>query len=182
MQVRHGIAWPETAVGIGLLLLAAIAAYGTANIPSPPYARIGPAVVPWGITAGIAVLGALLAYQGMRGGWEREQDGGFDVRSLLWLLAGLAFNLTLIDGVNVSGSQVLPHLGFILSSTAMFVCTARAFGSTRPVRDVLIAFSLAAVAYLGFDRALDYKIGTGLVEGLLTSIIESLQTWRQSAT
>ena len=49
----------------------------------------------------------------------------------------------------------------------MFVCTARAFGSDQPIRDAAIGFALAVVAYVGFDRVLGYKIGSGIVEGLL---------------
>ena len=49
----------------------------------------------------------------------------------------------------------------------LFVCTARAFKSTQLLRDAAIGFALALVAYVGFDRVLGYKIGSGLIERLI---------------
>ena len=74
---------------------------------------------------------------------------------LLGMLLGLLLNITLIE-----------YAGFILSSTLLFLCTARAFGSEQPARDAAIGFALAFVAYVGFDRLLGYKIGSGLIESL----------------
>jgi putative tricarboxylic transport membrane protein len=71
-------------------------------------------------------------------------------------LLGLALNVALIERV-----------GFILASTALFACTARAFGSVRPVRDAAIGFLIALAAYAGFDRMLGYQIGSGLIESLI---------------
>ncbi len=57
--------------------------------------------------------------------------------------------------------------GFIIASTILFACTALAFGSRNVLRDASIGFALALVSYVGFDRVLGYKIGSGLIEGLL---------------
>jgi putative tricarboxylic transport membrane protein len=57
--------------------------------------------------------------------------------------------------------------GFILASATLFVCTARAFGSARPLRDAGIGFAVALIAYIGFDRLLGYQIGDGLIENLI---------------
>ncbi|MCA3600465.1 MAG: tripartite tricarboxylate transporter TctB family protein, partial [Methylobacterium sp.] len=56
--------------------------------------------------------------------------------------------------------------GFILSSTLLFACVARGFGSRKLLRDALIGFGLALISYVGFDRILGYKIGSGLIEKL----------------
>ena len=88
------------------------------------YARSGPTVIPWIATGMLAVLGVLLTVQGLRGGWEHERPGSLNASGLGWLLSGLALNVTLI-GV----------AGFIIASTLLFVCTARAFGSRRLLRD-----------------------------------------------
>jgi putative tricarboxylic transport membrane protein len=102
-------------------------------------------------------MGGFLAVDAFRGGWSHETDdfGEVDWPGGLWMLGGLAANVALIDIV-----------GFILSSTVLFVFTARAFGSGQIVRDAGIGFTLAFVAYIGFDRVLGYKIGTGLIERL----------------
>jgi putative tricarboxylic transport membrane protein len=156
-RIGSGPAWGDTGVGVAALALAAIIGWQTTLIPTNAvYAQVGPKVIPWMATAMLAVLGALLTLQGLRGGWERDQPGEFNVWALAWLLLGLVLNVTLI-GV----------AGFIIASTLLFVCTARAFGSRKVLRDAAIGFALALVSYVGFDRVLGYKIGSGLIEGLL---------------
>jgi putative tricarboxylic transport membrane protein len=158
----------DTAIGIGVLCLAAVVGWQTSIIPeNAAYARIGPRLFPWIATGMLAVMGALLTLQGLRGGWEHDEPGELDRGGLAWLFGGLVFNLLFIGGTTVAGTTLVPKLGFILSSSVLFVCTARAFGSQRPVRDALIGFVLALVAYVGFDRVLGYKIGSGLIEGLI---------------
>jgi putative tricarboxylic transport membrane protein len=132
-------------------------AWQTTLIPENAlYARVGPKVFPW-ISAGLlAVMGLLLTIAGLRGGWEHGEDGDTDWVSLGWLSAGLFLNVALIG-----------TLGFILTATILFTFTARAFGSTQPVRDAIYGFLVAFVCYVGFDRVLGYKIGTGLIESML---------------
>lgn len=160
-------ALPELCVGLFMLGFAAVVGFATAAIPQSAYAKVGPAVVPWAVTAGLALFGALLMLQAFRGGWEHEQGTALDLRSLAWLSVGLILNLILIDGFSVGETTVLPRAGFIIASTLMFLCTARAFGSDKPLRDGLIGFVLAVIAYVGFDRVLGYQIGSGLIERFL---------------
>lgn len=150
-----------------MLGFAAVVGFATAAIPQSAYAKIGPAVVPWAITAGLVFFGALLLLQAFRGGWEHESGTALDLRSLAWLSAGLILNLVLIDGVSLGGTTIIPRVGFIIASTLMFLCTARAFGSGKPLRDGAIGFALAIIAYIGFDRVLGYQIGSGLIERFL---------------
>jgi putative tricarboxylic transport membrane protein len=49
----------------------------------------------------------------------------------------------------------------------VFLFVALGFGSRNAPRDAAIGFALALVAYVGFDRVLGYKIGTGLIERLI---------------
>jgi putative tricarboxylic transport membrane protein len=152
----NGPAWGDTAVGVGVLALAAIVGWQTTQIPhNALYAQVGPTAIPWLAVGMLAVLGALLTWRGLRGGWEHEEHGAFDAWGLGWLLAGLVLNVVLIGTA-----------GFIIASTALFLCTALAFGSRNVPRDAGIGFALALVAYVGFDRLLGYKIGSGLIEGL----------------
>lgn len=149
-------AWDDVAIGASIALLAIVLGYQTALIPSSSYAKVGPAVFPWAATAMLALLGAALAVQGLLGGWPHEQEqGNFDWPSLAWLLLGLFLNVALIE-----------NLGFIIASTLLFACTARAFGSRKPLRDASIGFVIALVSYIGFDRVLGYQIGSGLIERL----------------
>jgi putative tricarboxylic transport membrane protein len=158
--VARSIRWPVVAIGAGTVLLAGVVAREVLNIPGDAvYARVGPQAIPWVVAAMLAVLGAALAIQGFLGGGADEAGdahGSIDRAGVLWLLAGLALNVALID-----------RAGFIIAATALFVCTARAFRSTAPVRDAAIGVALALVSYVGFDRVLGYKIGSGLIERLL---------------
>jgi putative tricarboxylic transport membrane protein len=154
---RSAIAWQDTLVGLGVLALAAIVAWQTTVIPENAiYARVGPKVFPWLAATMLAVMGAMLTIEGLRGGWEHEESDGTDWHSLGWLLLGLLLNVALISVI-----------GFIAAGTILFVCTARAFASARPLRDAAIGLALGVVAYVGFDRVLGYKIGSGLIERLL---------------
>lgn len=156
-EERSGIAWQDTAVGLGVLALAGVVAWQTSVIPENAiYAKVGPKVFPWISALLLAVMGATLTLEGLRGGWEHEHAAETDWRSLGWLGLGLFLNVVLIS-----------NIGFIIAGTILFVCTARAFGSEKPLRDAAIGLVLGVVAYVGFDRVLGYKIGSGLIEGLL---------------
>jgi hypothetical protein len=156
--MRSSGATGQILVATGVLVLAAVAGYQTLVIPvSPLYAKVGPTVFPWLVAGGLALLGLALLFQAWRGGWalEPEVQEAIDRPALGWVLAGLVLNVALIK-----------YLGFIIASTLLFCCVARAFGSRRLVRDSLIAIVFAAVTYFGFARVLGINIGGGLIEQL----------------
>jgi putative tricarboxylic transport membrane protein len=152
---------PQILIGAGVAALAVIVGVETTQIPvTPMYSRVGPAVFPYLVAGGLFILGLLLAFEAATGRWgETDADvetSPPDRRALAWLGLGLVLNVALID-----------VFGFIVASTLLFVCTARAFGSTRPARDAGIAVLLTLITYLGFDRLLGISIGAGIFEGLL---------------
>jgi putative tricarboxylic transport membrane protein len=61
--------------------------------------------------------------------------------------------------VNVS---LIGLLGFVVASTLLFACVARAFGSSRPGRDIAVGFAIAALTYYGFAGLLGINIGAGV--------------------
>lgn len=155
--------WGEAGIGLGTVVFAGIAAWQASGIASEGVgSSVGPNVVPWIVSGMLAVFGAALAIEALlsratpaRSG-EGDVNDSIDWRGAGWMSLGLLLNVGLIELV-----------GFILASTLLFVCTARGFGSIRLVRDAGIGFTLALIAYLGFDRLLGYKIGSGLIEALL---------------
>lgn len=156
---RSGPAPAETLIGLGLLALAALVLWQAAAIPTAAmYAKVGPRIFPYIAGGALALLGALLAVQGLRGGWqtEEERDVPVDWRALAYVAAGLLVNVVLI----------VPA-GFTIASVAMFVLVARGFGSHRPGRDAAVALGFALVAYFGFAKALGVNIGAGPLERLL---------------
>jgi putative tricarboxylic transport membrane protein len=154
----RGLAKGDLGIAIGVVVLGLIAAWQTTEIPQSVYAAVGPRVFPWFIAGMLIVMGLFLVKDALMGGWSHETDdfGEIDWPGGLWLVGGLAVNAALIDVI-----------GFILSSTLLVIFTAKAFGSTSLVRDALIGFVLAFVSYVGFDRVLGYKIGSGLIEALI---------------
>jgi putative tricarboxylic transport membrane protein len=152
-------AWPEAAIGFGLLVSAALILWSTIQIPvSPLYSKIGPTIFPYITAGGLTVFAAFLIFEAARGGWqpEEEKEVRIDWRALAFVAAGLVVNVALI----------VP-LGFILASTAMFVLVAYGFGDRQIVRNAGIGFVIALVAYFGFAKFLGVNIGAGWLEQLL---------------
>jgi putative tricarboxylic transport membrane protein len=153
-----GLAKGDLAIAIGIVALGLIAAWQTKLIPESLYAAVGPRAFAWATSAMLVIMGLFLVKDALGGGWSHATDdfGAVDWQGGLWLAAGLVINVALIE-----------YLGFIITSTILFLCTAKAFGSTKLLRDFIVGFSLAFVAYVGFDRVLGYKIGSGLIERFL---------------
>ncbi len=148
-------------VGAGVVVLALIVGFEAMRIPvSPMYSKVGPTVFPYAVAVALLLLGLKLVYDGIAGQWGEtaadDDQTPADRRGFAWLAVGLVLNVALID-----------LLGFIIASTLLFICVARAFGSASPWRDLGIGFTLALVSYLGFDRLLGIQIGAGIFEGIL---------------
>jgi putative tricarboxylic transport membrane protein len=148
----------EVAVAACLVALAVLSIWQTLVIPvSPIYARVGPTLFPWIASSGLLLISLALLVQALRGGFAGVDDQlSIDWPSLAWVAAGLAANVALIG-----------TLGFVFAATAMFVCVARGFGSTRPGRDALIGAVVALTSYLGFEKLLGVNIGAGILEGMI---------------
>jgi putative tricarboxylic transport membrane protein len=159
--IGSGPAWPEIAIGLGVVALGLVVIGDTMLAPAAPaYAQVGPTAFPYGGGAALLVLGALLMIEGGRGGWRdpasEAERGRPNFPGLLWVAAGLLVNVALIG-----------FLGFVLASAILFACVARGFDSRRPLRDLGIGFALAFVSYVGFAKLLSIKLGEGLIERFL---------------
>ncbi|MBN8920045.1 MAG: tripartite tricarboxylate transporter TctB family protein, partial [Rhizobiales bacterium] len=114
-------AWPEIGIGIGMLAFAGAVLWQVYEIPSSPlYAKVGPSIFPFFTAGALAVMGLLVLFEALRGGWqlEEEKEVPVDWKALLFVVAGLVANVALID-----------YFGFTVSSTVLFVLVAHAFGS-----------------------------------------------------
>jgi len=152
----------ETIIAAGVLVLAAVILWQTAIIPvSPIYAKVGPTIVPYITALGLAVLGLLLLYSALKGGWQAEEEKEItpDRPALLWVIAGLALNVLLIT-----------YAGFTIASIVLFVCVARGFGSKAILRDAGIGAAFALIAYFGFAQTLGINIGAGILENALNGL------------
>ncbi len=105
----------QTAVGAGVLLVAAGLAFGALSIPGDAgYGGVGPNFLPWVCALVLAVCGAWLVWEARSGGYRAmaEPSGGAhaDWSAAVWVSAGLLLNAALIT-----------TLGFILSCTLCYV-------------------------------------------------------------
>jgi putative tricarboxylic transport membrane protein len=149
----------ELIVGAAVLAFAGVVIWQAGEIAaSPLYAQVGPKFVPYLVGIGLALLGAGLCTLALSGRWRNEPDdaGGIDRAALTWLATGMALNCILIGPA-----------GFIVASSTMFACVARAFAARNWVINFAIGLAIALSAYLAFDRLLGININAGPLEGWL---------------
>ncbi|WP_216211374.1 tripartite tricarboxylate transporter TctB family protein [Amycolatopsis aidingensis] len=124
---------------------------------------IGPKAVPVLVGSALLVVAALLARDVLRGG-RGAAEGGEDVdpdtpadwRTVLLLSGAFLANAALIDTA-----------GFPISSAVLFWGACYALGSRNPVRDPLIAATLAVVTWIVFDELLGVPLPGGPLLGVL---------------
>ena len=159
--MRH-TARSDLLVGLGVAGLGLLTAWQALVIPpTPVYAEVSAALVPWLVAVLLLALGIGLCASALRGGWSHGLEDMQDPppvnwRSLGLLAAGLVVQVALID-----------WLGFVIASTILYVLVCAAFGSRHPLRDLLIGAAVTLVAYLAFSRLLGVNIGAGVLEGIL---------------
>ena len=142
---------PARPFWLGLLVMAlgGVWLYGAASLQqTAQYAQIGPGFFLTIIGIALVVLGGMLLVQVARGeqfaAQEAEDaaaDAPADTRALLTAVAAAAVPIL-----------TMRHLGFPLTAMLSFALVARAFGSTRPVLDLLIGIGLGAFAYFAFIK------------------------------
>lgn len=110
-----GAVWPQTAVGIGVLLVGLFLAYGATSISSEAgYGGVGPNFLPWLSAIVLIICGGWITWEARTGGF-REMDaptGAVETywSGFVWVSAGLLLNASLITSI-----------GFILSCTLCYV-------------------------------------------------------------
>jgi putative tricarboxylic transport membrane protein len=145
----------ELFLGFALVLLGILILAGTLSITvAPAYSRVGPRVFPFVVAAGMIVLGILYALESWKGAQTPVEDHAVN----LW-------PIVLISGGIVVDALLMTSLGFILSSTIVFVLVAVGFGSRRYLRDGLVGLALSAVAYVTFMYGLGLKLPAGPFAG-----------------
>jgi len=118
------------------------------------YDRIGPRFFPLVIATGLLVTGLMMLIEVLRGINRREVEP-VNLKSFGTLLLGLVMCILL-----------LKPAGFIIAASIQFWLIARAFKSTRTVRDAVIAVILSASVYFIFTRGLGLVLPQGILTGL----------------
>lgn len=184
----------ELWVAVGVIALAAALAVGTATMDVPEgVAAPGPQFFPALVSVFLLAVGVTLAVDVLRTSRRAhvaedpteishemlEDLGGIDATSELRVVspedvAVAGGNTGAVDwrtlGMVVGGLAVfivvLPLLGWLISSAALFWLIARAFGSSRPLFDIGLAALIAGVVQLAFSAGLGLTLPAGILEGV----------------
>lgn len=145
--------------GLLLAITGVLIAWSTSQMRVPPmHAKVGPQIFPYFAAAALIVAGACFVAQALRNSPDKlaADTAGTEWLSLGVIVAGFVLQILLIT-----------TLGFILSSTMLFVAVAIGFGSRRYLRDVIVALLLSSAAYFTFTRLLDLQLPAGVLGGLI---------------
>lgn len=159
---------PQLLVGAGVLLLGLALCAGALLIPSAAgYGGVGPNFLPWVVSIGLVVSGALIVREALTGGFRAmDAPSGADRPwwpGLAWISAGLLANAAL-----------LTRIGFIAGCTLCYLLAVqglrRAAGqaAARPVSlasDLFTGLAISAPVYWLFTKFLGISLpgltGTG---------------------
>lgn len=157
---KHPVARSKAgyAVGLGLLVLAAIIWFDTARMQVPPnYSAYGPQIFPYLSIVALVVAALFLLWQtwaGRPGAVKPESDES-DWTGVIAISAGLLSQAVLIE-----------RLGFVISAAILFFLVAWGFRSRKYLRDAGIAIILSLVTYLVFTRLLNLQLPPGIFKGV----------------
>lgn len=107
--------WPQTLVGVGVLLTGLALAFGAIGISSEAgYGGVGPNFLPWLVSVVLVLCGGWILWEARTGGF-RELDAPSGAEhaywpGFVWVSAGLLLNAALIT-----------TLGFIVSCTLCYL-------------------------------------------------------------
>lgn len=147
----------QSVVGIGVLLIGAVMAWGATFIPSEAgYAGVGPNALPWLVSVVLMICGAWLVYEARSGGYRELEApsgaAGGDWRAVAWVVAGVVANASLITTI-----------GFILSCALCFALAVRGLrmaegkaggGLRRSLNDLLTGIAISAPVFWMFSKLL----------------------------
>ncbi|MFE7507152.1 tripartite tricarboxylate transporter TctB family protein [Promicromonospora sp. NPDC057488] len=114
---------------------------------------IGPATMPWVISALLVVVGGLLAFRAARdlGAWRTHpQTSPQDWKRVGVLLAVL-----------VAFAVVTPYLGYVVSATLLFGTVAVVLGAPARLRSYAYGWCVAVVVFLVFDVVIGISLPAG---------------------
>jgi putative tricarboxylic transport membrane protein len=125
---------------------------GTGGTTTATLASAGP--YPLLVLAGLILSGLAATSSAWRAHQPSTESFRAGWKAIALIAAGVALDLVLLE-----------RAGFVIASTALFWLTARAFDSSRPVRDALFAIIISIGVYLLFARALQLTLPAGVLAG-----------------
>lgn len=146
------------AVGLGLLVLAAIIWFDTARMQVPPnYSAYGPQIFPYLSIAALVAVALYLLWQTWAGRSDavKAESDESDWIGVIAISVGLLSQAILIE-----------RLGFVISAAILFFLVAWGFRSRKWLRDAIVAIILSLATYLVFTRLLDLQLPPGVFKGV----------------
>jgi putative tricarboxylic transport membrane protein len=142
------------AAGFGALMLvgAVLVIVDAVRLPETSEA-VGPAAVPLPVGVLLGIVGAALLVQSRAQLATASHESTFQPRAGLRLLAMIV--------ALVAFAVLLPLLGYVVSSAALFVAAAMLLGAPVFWRTVAYGWALAAIVFLLFDRLIGLSLPTG---------------------
>lgn len=146
----------QLAVGLGLIAVSAVLAFGAFHFPPEMgFVILGAYVYPYAVAIFLACVGVVLSYQALNGGFrelparsvEDDQTVPGGRMGAAWVTVGLLQVAALIN-----------IIGFVLAAGILFACSARGFGSRHPVRDLAIGIALTMPIYWLFNAGLGVSL------------------------
>ena len=116
-------------------------------------AAVGPGAVPTFVAVGLAVLGVVLVARALRELKGAAPDSELSRDHLLRLAAML--------GLLVSFAVLLPLVGYVVTSAALFTGATLLLGAPSKGRAIAYGWTLAAVVFLVFDRLIGLTLPAG---------------------
>ena len=145
--------WPTLIIALLLILAGAIVAWDAARMRSgvAAYSRVGPRAFPFGIAAGLVLLGLCTAIQALRRSSEHRDHHEF--APIAWIIGGLIAQLAL-----------LRPAGFAIATGAVFAATAKGFGRGPLWFTYLVGFLMSLAMWLFFSMGLKLVLPAGPIE------------------
>lgn len=142
----------QIGIAVFVLMLGTVFAVGASQLQSDAgYAGIGAAFVPAVVSIFLGLVGALLMWQALTGGYRNFTDELIgivaDNRGALWVTGGILLMAALIT-----------KIGFVLAATLLFTCVARGFGSKTWLRDAITGAILVLPVFWLFTLVLDVNL------------------------
>jgi putative tricarboxylic transport membrane protein len=148
----RGAVLASAVLGTLMVLLAAVVLIDAARLPDTD-ATVGPEAAPILVGVLLAAAGAtlavrsVLALRGMAAGEALPRERLVRLGAMVALLVAFAL--------------LLPFLGYVLTSAALFTGAALLLGAPNPWRTLAYGWTLAAVVFLVFDRLIGLTLPTG---------------------
>ncbi|MHC8327256.1 tripartite tricarboxylate transporter TctB family protein [Pseudomonas sp. LB1P83] len=146
----------QLAIGVGLVAISAVLALGAYRFPAEMgFVILGAHVYPYALAAFLGVVGLLLCYQAVTGGFRELADHEDESAKVL---PGGMFGAAWVTAGLVAVAVLINLIGFVLAAGLLFACSARGFGSRRPVRDLAIGIALTLPIYWLFNAGLGVSL------------------------